>query len=167
MDIKVLNEKNNPVLNRREIAFKVIHDEATPSRKESIVERLAATQNSKVGLVYVDSLKTEFGKRETIGYAKIYETEERAKQIERAHIIRKHLCQARRSRSGGELNGSQEGCKKGRRGPKGVSRYYELSGTPSSPKPVCPRCGNGVFLAAHADRQSCGKCGIHRVQEID
>ena len=89
MDIKVLSEKNNPVLNRREIAFKVIHDEATPSRK-SIVERLAATQNSKVGLVFVDSLKTEFGKRETIGYAKIYETEERAKQIERAHIIERN-----------------------------------------------------------------------------
>lgn len=89
MDINVLSEKNNPVLNRREIAFKVIHDEATPSRK-SIVERLAATQNSKVGLVFVDGLKTEFGKRETIGYAKIYETEERAKQIERAHIIERN-----------------------------------------------------------------------------
>ena len=89
MDIKVLSEKNNPVLNRREIDFKVIHDEATPSRK-SIVERLATPQNSKVGLVFVDSLKTEFGKRETIGYAKIYETEERAKQIERAHIIERN-----------------------------------------------------------------------------
>lgn len=89
MDIQVISEKNNPVLNRREIDFKVIHDEATPSRK-SIVERLAATQNSKVGLVFVDSLKTEFGKRETIGYAKIYETEERAKQIERAHIVERN-----------------------------------------------------------------------------
>ena len=56
MDIQVLSEKNNSVLKRREISFKVIHDEATPSRK-SIVERLAATQNSKVGLVFVDSLK--------------------------------------------------------------------------------------------------------------
>ena len=89
MDIQVISEKNNPILKRREISFKVIHDEATPSRK-SIVERLAATQNSKVGLVFVDSLKTEFGKRETIGYAKIYETEERAKQIERAHIIERN-----------------------------------------------------------------------------
>jgi len=23
----------------------------------------------------------------------------------------------------------------------------------------CPRCGGGVFLAAHADRESCGACG--------
>ena len=89
MDIQVLNEKNNPILNRREIVFKVIHDEATPSRKV-VVERLAATQNAKVGLVYVDNLKTEFGKGETIGYAKIYETAERAKQIERDHIIERN-----------------------------------------------------------------------------
>jgi small subunit ribosomal protein S24e len=89
LDIQVMDEKNNPILNRREIVFKVIHDESTPTRK-SVVEKLAATQNSKVGLVYVDSLKTEFGKRETVGYAKIYETAERAKQIERAHIIERN-----------------------------------------------------------------------------
>ena len=89
MDIQVIEAKNNTILNRRELVFKVIHDESTPTRK-SVVEKLAATQNSKVGLVYVDSLKTEFGKRETIGYAKIYETAERAKQIERAHIIERN-----------------------------------------------------------------------------
>lgn len=43
---------------------------------------------------------------------------------------------------------------------KGVSRYYELSAdTIKSKKSVCPRCGTGVFLADHGDRQSCGKCG--------
>jgi len=89
LDIQVIEAKNNAILNRRELVFKVIHDEATPTRK-SVVERLAATQNTKIGLVYVDSLKTEFGKRETIGYAKIYETAERAKEIERAHIIERN-----------------------------------------------------------------------------
>ena len=89
MDIQVIEEKNNPNLNRREIVFKVIHDASTPSRK-SVVERLAATLNSKSSLVFVDSLKTEFGKRETIGYAKIYETAERAKQVERVHIIERN-----------------------------------------------------------------------------
>ncbi len=24
---------------------------------------------------------------------------------------------------------------------------------------TCPRCGDGVFLATHKDRLSCGKCG--------
>jgi small subunit ribosomal protein S24e len=89
LDIQVIVEKNNPLLNRREIIFKVLHDEATPSRK-SVVDRLAATMNSKEGLVIVDSLKTDFGKRETIGYAKIYETSERAKEIERSHIMERN-----------------------------------------------------------------------------
>ena len=89
MDIQVLEAKDNPILNRREIVFKVIHDESTPSRK-SIVDRLAATMNSKEGLVMVDSLKTDFGKRETIGYAKIYETAERAKEVERTHIVERN-----------------------------------------------------------------------------
>lgn len=26
-------------------------------------------------------------------------------------------------------------------------------------KPVCPKCGPGVFMAVHSDRKSCGKCG--------
>ena len=89
MDIKIIEEKNNPMLNRREVVFKVTHESATPSRK-SIVDRIAATMNSKEGLVIVDNLRTEFGKRETIGYAKIYETEERAKQVERPHIIERN-----------------------------------------------------------------------------
>jgi small subunit ribosomal protein S24e len=89
LDIQIIEEKNNPLLNRREVVFKVIHDAASPSRK-SIVDRIAATMNSKEGLVIVDNLKTEFGKRETIGYAKIYETEERAKQVERPHIIERN-----------------------------------------------------------------------------
>jgi len=53
---------------------------------------------------------------------------------------------------------AKKGAKKG--AVMGVSRYYEVTGdTVKSKKSVCPRCGNGVFLASHADRQSCGKCG--------
>ena len=90
MDIQVIQEKNNPMLNRREIVFKVTYDEATPSRK-SIVDKIAATMNSKQGLVIVDNIKTEFGKREGIGYAKIYENAERVKQVERPHIIERNV----------------------------------------------------------------------------
>jgi small subunit ribosomal protein S27Ae len=26
-------------------------------------------------------------------------------------------------------------------------------------KKLCPKCGDGVFLAEHKDRTSCGRCG--------
>jgi small subunit ribosomal protein S24e len=89
LDIQVIEEKNNPLLNRREVVFKIIHDDATPSRK-IIVDRLAATMNSKRGMVIVDNIRTEFGKLESIGYAKIYESEERARQVERVHITERN-----------------------------------------------------------------------------
>ncbi|MCX6668380.1 MAG: 30S ribosomal protein S27ae [Methanothrix sp.] len=42
----------------------------------------------------------------------------------------------------------------------GVAKYYQVSGDGiKSKKSVCPRCGNGVFLAEHVNRSSCGKCG--------
>jgi len=38
--------------------------------------------------------------------------------------------------------------------------YYEIKGDKlERTKRSCPKCGPGVFLAEHADRISCGKCG--------
>jgi small subunit ribosomal protein S24e len=90
LEIQVIEERNNPMLNRREIIFRVIYNDATPSRN-SIVDKLAATLNSKQGLVIVDSIKTEFGKRESIGYAKLYDSVERVNEIERSHIIKRNI----------------------------------------------------------------------------
>jgi small subunit ribosomal protein S27Ae len=38
--------------------------------------------------------------------------------------------------------------------------YYEVSdGKLVRKKKTCPKCGDGVFLAEHKDRSSCGTCG--------
>jgi len=29
----------------------------------------------------------------------------------------------------------------------------------------CPKCGEGVFMARHKDRESCGKCGYTEFQK--
>lgn len=38
---------------------------------------------------------------------------------------------------------------------------YELEGGKIK-KSVCPKCGEGVYLAEHKDRLHCGKCGYTR-----
>ncbi len=39
-------------------------------------------------------------------------------------------------------------------------RMYEIKdGKAVKKNPTCPRCGDGVFLATHKHRVSCGKCG--------
>jgi len=53
--------------------------------------------------------------------------------------------------------------KKGEKPKKGevlVSKFYEIKGDKIIRKrKFCPRCGEGVFLAEHKDRRTCGKCG--------
>lgn len=39
------------------------------------------------------------------------------------------------------------------------SKYEVKDGKIARKNQSCPRCGDGVFLANHADRLSCGKCG--------
>lgn len=89
MEIKVLEEKNNPLLQRREVQFSVSHNLGTPSRQE-IKNKIAAYLNSKPELVVIERMRSQFGKRETRGYAKIYETAERLKSVETEHIIQRN-----------------------------------------------------------------------------
>ncbi len=52
--------------------------------------------------------------------------------------------------------------KKKVKGPKRTSskyKNYEISGNELKRKnKVCPKCGNGVFMAKHKDRSTCGSC---------
>ena len=50
--------------------------------------------------------------------------------------------------------------KKAKSGNNTKGRMYEVKdGKVSRKSQSCPRCGDGVFMAAHKDRVSCGKCG--------
>ncbi|MCD1294800.1 30S ribosomal protein S24e [Methanocella sp. CWC-04] len=89
MEIKVLEEKKNPLLERREVKFCATHNLGTPSREE-IKNKIAAYLNSKPELVIIEQMRSAYGKRETYGYAKIYETEDRLKRVETEHIIQRN-----------------------------------------------------------------------------
>ncbi|MGB3908303.1 MAG: 30S ribosomal protein S27ae [Methanomethylovorans sp.] len=40
-----------------------------------------------------------------------------------------------------------------------VQDYYKVSGDKlERTRQICPRCGEGVFLAEHKNRRTCGKC---------
>jgi len=59
-----------------------------------------------------------------------------------------------------DAGGAKKGAPAKKKGPVRKSAAYEVSGEKiSRKKPVCPKCGPGVFMATHADRRSCGKCG--------
>ncbi|MDD2777460.1 MAG: hypothetical protein PHY36_04525 [Methanocellales archaeon] len=89
MNSEVIEKRVNPLLKRLEIMFKVDHEGATPSREE-IRNNLAAMLNAKKELVIIERMRSEYGKRETRGYAKIYNSEKDLGDIEQAHIIQRN-----------------------------------------------------------------------------
>ena len=41
-----------------------------------------------------------------------------------------------------------------------VWKNYEVAGSSLKRKnKICPKCGEGTFMAEHKDRLTCGKCG--------
>ncbi|MDF2955532.1 30S ribosomal protein S24e [Candidatus Alkanophaga liquidiphilum] len=92
MDIEVIEERENPLLERKEIKFRIKHENKgrTPSRKD-VRELLVKEFKTSPNLLVVDSLRSEFGKREVIGYAKIYRSEGKLRSVERPHILRRNF----------------------------------------------------------------------------
>ncbi len=44
-----------------------------------------------------------------------------------------------------------------------ITDLYEIKGDRiTRKKEACPKCGDGVFLAEHKDRKTCGKCAFTR-----
>ena len=47
-------------------------------------------------------------------------------------------------------------------------KAYDVGGESVARKlKSCPKCGDGVYLAKHRDRMSCGKCGYTESSEKD
>jgi small subunit ribosomal protein S24e len=86
MDVDIIEEAENPMLHRTDVRFEVTHEEATPSRL-SVRDSLAAMLNKDAEEVVVHELDTKFGMRRTVGYAKVYDTAEHARDVEQDHML--------------------------------------------------------------------------------
>jgi small subunit ribosomal protein S24e len=89
MDIDIIEEDENPMLHRTDVRFEVVHDEATPSRL-SVRDSLAATLNKDAEEVVIHELDTKFGMRKTVGYAKVYDSPEYARDVEQDHMLERN-----------------------------------------------------------------------------
>ena len=90
MDINITEDKNNALLNRREIKFTVKFDGATPSRND-VKGKLVAMLNAPLELAIIQKMDGEYGMQELAGYAKIYEDAARMTQVERDYSIKRNV----------------------------------------------------------------------------
>ena len=89
MDIKIIKDKKNSLLNRRELDFIVIYEGSTPSRID-VRNKLAAMLNAPLELLVIQRIKTEYGMQESKGYAKLYEDADRMKQVEQEYVLKRN-----------------------------------------------------------------------------
>ena len=90
MEIEILEDKENRLLKRREIRFKITHEnEPTPKRSDIISQLVTDIGTSKEKIV-IDNMITEFGLPQSKGYAKVYGSKADALYFERKHILKRN-----------------------------------------------------------------------------
>ena len=88
MKLEIISKEQNPLMKRREVSFRVEHNQTggTPTRAE-VREQLASLLKTKPDLIYVKNMETKRGTMVAVGEANVYESDEQAKFVEPKHII--------------------------------------------------------------------------------
>ena len=90
MEIKIIEEKENPLLNRTEIKFECEYEgEGTPKILD-VKHKLVAIVNASKELLVVDSMKPGYGVTKAYGLAKVYDSIEKLNIIETDSVIAKN-----------------------------------------------------------------------------
>lgn len=87
MEIRILEERTNPLLKRHEYRFEVAHATAATPSRDAVRGELAKLVNAPKDRVVVERMHARFGTAVTRGEALVYESVDAAKAIEREHIL--------------------------------------------------------------------------------
>jgi len=111
MDLQIKENKENHLLDRREITFTLRHDgETTPSRTQ--VRQLLASQiGTKTENVVIDAMQTEYGLGATRGTARAYKSADAARSTERVHFLKRNQLYVEKAKKGGAKEGEAKEAK--------------------------------------------------------
>ncbi len=87
MEIRILDQKANPLLQRKEVRFEIAHPTAASPQRDAVRGELAKLLKAPKDRVVVERMHARFGTAVTLGEANVYESTEVAKSISREHIL--------------------------------------------------------------------------------
>ena len=91
MQVKILSQRYNPLLKRKEVVFEVDHaQEGQTSSRLKLRAGLADVLKTKADFVFVERVQTKTGMMIALGEANVYDTLEQAKTVERDHIFERN-----------------------------------------------------------------------------
>jgi len=89
MELTIVNERENPLFNRRELEVKVIHDGGTPKVSE-VRDKLSALKSFKMDSFVVRSIETGYGKEESIAKIYVYKDSKTLMNVEQKYILKRN-----------------------------------------------------------------------------
>ena len=87
MEIRVLEDKSNPLMQRHEIRFEVAHATAATPSRDAVRGELSKLVKAPKDRVIIERMHARYGTAVTRGDATVYDTAEAVKAIVRGHIL--------------------------------------------------------------------------------
>ncbi len=87
MEIRILEDRANPLMKRHELRFEVAHATAATPSRDAVRGELSKLVKAPKDRVIIERMNARYGTAVTRGDAVVYETAEAAKAIVRGHIL--------------------------------------------------------------------------------
>jgi small subunit ribosomal protein S24e len=87
LDLKIVEERKNPLLKRTEYRFEMSHPTASTPKRDEVRQELSKLLKVPKERVIVERMHAKFGTPMSVGEAATYTTKEAALATEREHIL--------------------------------------------------------------------------------
>ncbi len=87
MEIKILEERANPLMKRHELRFEIAHATAATPTRDAVRGELSKLVKAPKDRVIIERMQARYGTAVTRGDAAVYDSAEVAKAIVRSHIL--------------------------------------------------------------------------------
>jgi small subunit ribosomal protein S24e len=87
VEIRILEDRANPLMKRHELRFEVAHATAATPSRDAVRGELSKLVKAPKDRVIIERMNARYGTAVTRGDAVVYETAEAAKAIVREHIL--------------------------------------------------------------------------------
>ncbi len=91
ISLTILEEKQNPLLHRKEVLFEVTHEQTSSPEKVNIKSKIAGIFTAEPELIQIIKMKTKTNTWKTVGTAHIYSSRENAERIIPKHLLHREL----------------------------------------------------------------------------
>ena len=89
MELTIVNERENPLFNRKELEVKVIHDGGTPKVSE-VRDKLSALKSFNMDSFVVRSIESKYGKEESFATVFVYSDPKTLMKVEQKYILKRN-----------------------------------------------------------------------------